>query len=181
MPSPENSPQRSPDSGSRPTGLVSGAGAIVTFWLVLILALYLIMKQVIAPSTPVVSAQGDLKIERSRDGHFYAPGKINDEPVLFLIDTGASLVVVDESLAQRAGLQGGKATRFATANGSMPGRVVSGATISLGPLSVSGLDIGVGLQLGGQVGGKDRALLGQNFLSRFNIRLGRDEMVLQAR
>ena len=49
-------------------------------------------------------------------------------------------------------------------------------------LILSGLDLRrvFGVWVASEVG-KDRALLGQNFLSRFNIRLGRDEMVLQAR
>lgn len=162
---------------SRPKGLVRGAGAIVLFWLAIMLVLYLIMKQVITPAGPVVTAAGELRIERARDGHFYVPGSINGLSVTFLIDTGASMVVVDEQFARRAGLSGGIATRFATANGSMPGRVVPDATIALGPLSVSGLDVGVGLQ----IGGSGRALLGQNFLSRFDIALQREAMLIKSR
>lgn len=162
---------------AQPRGVVRGAGAIVVFWLVIMLVLYLIMKQVLAPASPEVTAQGHLKIERSRDGHFYAPGDINGQPVVFLIDTGASMVVVDETVARNAGLSGGVPARFATANGNMPGRIVTGATVSIGPLSVSGLEVGVGLQ----IGGSGRALLGQNFLSRFDISLNRNDMLIKSR
>lgn len=174
---PPDQPIRRVRQENQPRGLVRGAGAIVLFWLAIMTVLYLIMKQVIAPSGPVVTAAGDLRIERARDGHFYAPGSINGHSVTFLIDTGASMVVVDEQFARGAGLNGGVAARFATANGSMPGRVVPHATITLGPLSVSGLDVGVGLQ----IGGSGRALLGQNFLSRFDIALQRDEMLIKSR
>jgi aspartyl protease family protein len=44
-------------------------------------------------------------------------------------------------------------------------------------MAVSGVRVGVGL-VGGDA---DEALLGQSFLSQFDITLGRDEMVLRKR
>lgn len=73
--------------------------------------------------------------------------------------------------------QGGQSTVFRTANGDLPGRVVGNVQVGVGPVQVSGLRVGIGL-----VGGdSDRALLGQNFLSRFNITLSGDQMVLRGK
>jgi hypothetical protein len=47
--------------------------------------------------------------------------------------------------------------------------------VSAGPFSVSAVTVGVGL-----VGhGNDRGLLGQNFLSRFEISISKKELVLR--
>jgi aspartyl protease family protein len=66
---------------------------------------------------------------------------------------------------------------FRTANGELPGRVVQGVPVTVGPVAVSGVRVGVGL-VGGDA---DDALLGQSFLSQFDITLGRDQMVLRKR
>lgn len=163
------------------TGLTRGLRwaplGIVAFWLVVMAALYGLMTLVLKPPAVTVSANGDLSILRARDGHFYANGTVNGHPVRFLVDTGATTVVVSEAVAQAAGLSGGQATVFRTANGNLPGRVVGNVQVGVGPVQVSGLRVGVGL-----VGGdSDRALLGQNFLSRFNITLSGDEMVLRGK
>ncbi|MES3011648.1 MAG: TIGR02281 family clan AA aspartic protease [Pseudomonadota bacterium] len=163
------------------TGLTRGLRwaplGIVAFWLVVMAVLYGLMTLALKPPPVTVSANGDLSILRARDGHFYANGTVNGHPVRFLVDTGATTVVVSEAVAQAAGLSGGQATVFRTANGNLPGRVVGNVQVGVGPVQVSGLRVGVGL-----VGGdSDRALLGQNFLSRFNITLSGDEMVLRGK
>lgn len=150
---------------------------IVGFWLVVMAGLYGLMTQVLKPPPITVAINGDLTIPRARDGHFYASGTVNGHPVRFMVDTGASMVVVSEAVAQAAGLRGGQATVFRTANGDLHGRVVGSVQVGVGPVEVTGLRVGVGL-----VGGdSDKALLGQNFLSRFNITLSGNEMVLRGK
>lgn len=150
---------------------------IVAFWLVIMAGLYGLMTQVLKPPPITVAINGDLTIPRARDGHFYVSGTVNGHPVRFLVDTGATTVVVSEAVAQAAGLRGGQATVFRTANGDLAGRVVSNVQVGVGPVEVNGLRVGVGL-----VGGdSDKALLGQNFLSRFNITLSGNEMVLRGK
>lgn len=157
--------------------LAWGPLAIVLFWLAVMGVLYAVMNQVLKPPTLVVSATGELSITRARDGHFYAQGQVAGKPVTFLVDTGASLVVVSEAFAREAGLAPGEPTTFRTASGELPGRIVSGLTVSVGPASISGTRVGVGLV------GPDPAvaLLGQSFLSRFELLLSGDTMVLRAK
>ena len=77
---------------------------------------------------------------------------------------------------RRGGLQQGVPTTFRTANGLLAGRTVTGVSVRAGPLSVSSMRIGVGL-----VGdGSQRALLGQNFLSKFEVAISSGEMVIRA-
>ncbi len=167
--------------GARQSGLSSGLKwgplGIVVFWMVVMGALYLAMTYYLKPKPVTVSATGDLIIPRDRDGHFYALGAINDRPVTFLVDTGASLVTVSEAFAQSANLGRGNATVFQTANGTLNGRIVSDVPVSLGPLTVSGVRVGVGLVGDAQ----NKALLGQSFLARFDITLSKNQMILRAR
>ncbi|MCB2007604.1 MAG: TIGR02281 family clan AA aspartic protease, partial [Rhodoferax sp.] len=65
--------------------------------------------------------------------------------------------------------------RFHTANGVIEGRIVADVPVSLGPASVSGVKVAVGMN--GIA--RDQALLGQSFLSKFQITLTGDEMVLR--
>jgi aspartyl protease family protein len=125
----------------------------------------------------VIAAQGDLKIARARDGHFYAPGTVNGKSLQFLIDTGASSVTVSEEFARSAGLVEGQPVTFNTANGPLQGRIVPNVPVAVGPISVSGVTVGVGL-----VGMQAReGLLGQSFLSKFQVTLSKDEMTLRRR
>lgn len=148
---------------------------LLAFWLAVMAVLYAGMTHYMKPKATVVTASGDLKIPRARDGHFYVEGSINGRPITFLVDTGASSVFVSEAFARRAGLKGGETTTFHTANGALAGRVVKEVDVAVGPLSVSSLRVGVGM-----VGGsEDQGLLGQNFLSRFSISIANGEMLIR--
>ena len=167
---------RQPDSNSTKQASPAGAGlrwgplVILLFWLVVMGALYAVMRQVLKPPPLTVSVSGELVIPRARDGHFYARGQVHGQPVTFL-------VVVSQEFARTAGMAPGEATTFRTASGELQGRIVKGVTVSVGPASVSGTRVGVGLV------GPDPsvALLGQSFLSRFEIMLSGDNMVLRGK
>ena len=152
-----------------------GTLSILAFWLVVMAGLYLVMEQVRQPRAAVQAADGTLVIPRGSDGHFRVAGSVNGQPVVFMVDTGASLVVVTDALAQRAGLEGGQATQFQTANGVRRGRVVKAQSVAVRSFAVSGLSVGVGYT-GDSV---EDALLGQNFLQHFEVQLLRDRMVLR--
>jgi aspartyl protease family protein len=73
------------------------------------------------PNQAPQSLHGDDFIEvhlaSSRQGHYLVDGKINDQAVTFLLDTGATQVAVPQQLARRLGLQAGAAIMINTANG----------------------------------------------------------------
>ena len=165
---------REPSNGLS-KGLKWAPLGIVVFWTVIMGLLYVAMTHYLKPKPVTVSASGELVIPRARDGHFYAAGSVNGKPVTFLVDTGASLVTVSEQFAHVAGISAGVPTVFKTANGDLPGRIVSDVPITIGPLSVSGVRIGVGL-VGHEV---SDALLGQSFLSKFEIVLSKEQMTLR--
>lgn len=147
----------------------------MVFWLGLIGVLYVAFQQVLAPKPGVMNASGELVLPRQRDGHFYAAGTVNGQPVQFLVDTGASYVTVSPATARAAGLQGGEPVRFSTANGTLDGRIVSGVPVGIGEFQIASARVAVGLN--GVPDGK--ALLGQNVLSRFDVVLSGDTMTLR--
>ncbi|MBL4828210.1 MAG: TIGR02281 family clan AA aspartic protease [Spongiibacteraceae bacterium] len=51
--------------------------------------------------------------------HYIVNGMINDHPVVFLLDTGASDVVIPQQLAKKIGLQRGPKHYASTANGTI--------------------------------------------------------------
>jgi aspartyl protease family protein len=135
------------------------------------------MNHFMKPKAAVVTATGDLRIKRALDGHFHVPGTINGQPILFLVDTGATHVSVSEAFAQSANLQGGELGQSHTANGVISVRNVRDTTVAIGHASVSGLTVSVGLR-----GEKsDQGLLGQNFLSKFDVSMNNQEMILKPR
>ncbi|MFC4622522.1 TIGR02281 family clan AA aspartic protease [Comamonas nitrativorans] len=150
---------------------------IAIFWVAVLGLLYLGMERYLQPSAAVVTSSGSLQIERHRDGHFYVDGSINGQPVRFMVDTGATYIAVTDALAERAGLHGGEAVQFATANGTRMGRLVRAERITAGPLAVDNLTVGTGYT------GKSEqdALLGQNFLRQFDVLMRGDALELRAR
>ena len=72
------------------------------------------------------SADGVVEIRRGPDGHYHWPGRLNGEPVDFLVDTGASGVAIPAELAERLGLASEGTVRSSTAGGWTTGHVVRG-------------------------------------------------------
>jgi len=155
------------------TGLIP----MMIFWCAVMGLLYMLMTNYLKPKQAQVLANGDLAINRSQDGHFYTTGTINGKEAKFMVDTGASLVSVSEEFAKKAFIRGGVPTTFKTANGDRPGLVVEGVGVSIGPVSVTNVKVGVGLRGGDE----NDALLGQSFLSKFDITMSKTQMVLRSR
>ena len=158
--------------------VLRGAVGMVAFWLLVMAGLYWAMDRWQQPRAARVTATGELVIPRHPDGHFRVAGSINGEPVMFMVDTGASVVSVTDALARRAGLSGGERASFRTANGVREGRMVRADVIRLqGGLQVENLRVATGLGMGSD----DQALLGQNFLQHFSVQMDRERMVLRPR
>jgi aspartyl protease family protein len=64
---------------------------------------------------------GTLIIKPDREGHYRISGAINDEKVMFIVDTGATLVAIPQSLAKRLQLQGRYPVLLQTASGQVYG------------------------------------------------------------
>ena len=70
-----------------------------------------------SPNSTIEGDERAVYLKQDRQGHYTVTGYINREPVLFLVDTGATDVVIPEGMANRLNLQKGRPRRANTANG----------------------------------------------------------------
>ncbi|MCE8035959.1 TIGR02281 family clan AA aspartic protease [Billgrantia tianxiuensis] len=122
----------------------------------------------------VSGADEPIVLERNRSGHFVATGRINGEPIEFLLDTGATYVAVPLGFAERLGLERAGSAWFNTANGRVRGDLTWLDEVSLGGFSATEVRGSISPGLEGEV-----ALLGMSFLNRFDIEIRDSRMVLR--
>jgi aspartyl protease family protein len=110
-------------------------------------------------------------------GHFQTSGSINGRGVQFLVDTGASLVTLGRDTATRLGLdlRNAQPVEARTANGVVRASLVSLATLRIGDVDVYDVQAVV------LPAPMDQVLLGNSYLSRFQMRRDNDQMTLTRR
>jgi aspartyl protease family protein len=110
-------------------------------------------------------------------GHFSTQGQINGKAVHMVVDTGASVVAMSMADAQRMGVdyKAGQVVSMSTANGVIPAWRVKLASVRVGDVLVYDVDSVV------TSGSMPFVLLGNSFLSRFQMTRSNDQMVLQKR
>jgi aspartyl protease family protein len=131
----------------------------------------------INPSSARLGEEGKLTINIAQDGHFYLNLNINEVPVLFMIDTGATDIVISKRDAARIGinLQELNFNRvYQTANGKS-----FGAFTTLDEVEISGMKF---YQINASVNSADMgtSLLGMSFLRRFKrYEFYQDQLILE--
>lgn len=127
-----------------------------------------------APLPPAGSAQ----ITRRADGHFHADVLLNGQRVEMLVDSGASMIVIDEALAARLGIRPPEAAytgEARTANGTARFAPVRLASVRIG--GIERRDVPAGVMRGN---GLPVPLLGQSFLSTVDkVTISGDRMTLE--
>jgi aspartyl protease family protein len=110
-------------------------------------------------------------------GHFVTQGTINGRAVRFLVDTGATNVSMSQTEAQRLGIDYSKGQRGIanTANGQVVAHRVSLGSVRVGDVTVYNVDATI---VPAQM---DHLLLGNSFLSRFQMRRENDTLTLDKR
>ncbi len=110
-------------------------------------------------------------------GHFVTSGSINGRAVRFVVDTGATTIAMGEADARRIGLDYTRGQRgmVRTANGDVPSYRVSLREVRVGDVTVYDVDATV------VPASMEVMLLGNSFLSRFQMRRDADILVLEKR
>lgn len=119
----------------------------------------------------------EILIPAGPGGHFVAGGTINGRAVQFMVDTGATLVALGEAEADRIGLpwRDGETALMNTANGTVPAHRVTLTRLRVGEVEVANVGAVV------VPAAMPMVLLGNSFLSRFQMRRDNDVMRLEAR
>ena len=108
--------------------------------------------------------QAEIVLQQNRGGHYVTSGTINDVPVEFLLDTGATDVSVPAGVAERAGLIAGDAQRAATANGTIEVFSTRIARIDIGELRLRNVTASINANIDG-----DEVLLGMSALRELHM------------
>lgn len=122
------------------------------------------IRSTVVPRQSIHEGGQRVEVPRAADGHFYLTLVVEGTPVDFIVDTGASEMVLAPGDARRIGLQP-EDLRFAgramTANGYVPTAAVRLSEVRLGDIA----DRDVRAMVNG--GELDVSLLGMGYLNRF--------------
>ena len=121
------------------------------------------VRSALIPSYATQTGADTVVLSESQDGDYQVVGKVNGQPVTFVVDTGASDVVLSPADARRLGLD--PATLkfnhgYETANGAGLGADWRADSLAIGPISVADVRVSI------NQAPMSRSLLGMTFLHR---------------
>ncbi len=124
-----------------------------------------------------VNSGSAIVLTAGTNGHFRTTGQINGKSIEFMVDTGASSVVISQADADRLGLDYKNAPTgmASTANGVAPFRLITLSAVRIGDVEVANVEAAV---IPAPMRG---ALLGNSFLMRFQMKRENDVMRLEKR
>nr|WP_133133691.1 retropepsin-like aspartic protease [Legionella sp. PL877] len=107
---------------------------------------------------------GTVTITPDGRGHYYIDGTINNYPVKFMLDTGATLVAVPQGVAEKMRLRGRYSVTMETASGKVTGSLARAEELSFAGFTLRNVKVVI-------VPGADERLilLGMNVLSQFEL------------
>ncbi len=112
-----------------------------------------------------IASDAQIELPRADDGHYYLTADVNGAPVLFVVDTGATQIVLSQADAESAGLDTDDLAyigRAYTANGEVRTAPVWLESITVGPIE----DLGVKAVV--NEGDLEQSLLGMDYLQRYS-------------
>ena len=123
------------------------------------------------------SAGREIVITAGPGGHFITGGSINGRSVRFMVDTGATVLALGRDEALRLGLDLGsaRAALAETANGTVPVQMLTLTRVRVGDVEVANVSAMV------IPSAMPYVLLGNSFLTRFQMRRENDVMRLEQR
>ena len=160
----------------------AGKGMIVFGWLILLGLLTFYFAKFIErqnnpnqdPTLYQTENYREVVLQRNRYGHYIASGEINNEPVTFLLDTGATRISVPAEVAGRLGLKPGAKTPVMTANGRIEVYSTSLREVNLGGIKRHNVSASINPHMPG-----DEVLLGMSFLRHLDFSQQGDQLLLR--
>jgi len=124
----------------------------------------------------MVSAAGVVEVPRAQDGHYYLTLTINDTPLPFMVDTGASGMVLSNEDAAQLGIDPDSLMFLGeamTANGVVRTARVTLPEVALGPFRNQNFRAYV---TEGEMAG---SLLGMDYLGQFRMEFADGKLILR--
>lgn len=139
--------------------------------------LYVLFSALDRPGGTVISVDAGgssmIVLEQDRSGHYQVEGLINNQPVDFLVDTGATDVAIPESLARRLGLEFGPRVKVMTAAGPSNAWMTRLNQVSIGGINRRNVRATI---TSGEFGG---VLLGMSFLKHYSLQQTDGRLVIR--
>lgn len=157
----------------------ASAWMIIGGWVLLFLLLILLFSKVMdnmnnpnaSVATRSVDGRKEVVLDRNKYGHYVATGAINGQPVVFLVDTGATDVAIPEDLARKLGLKKGYAFQAQTANGLATAYTTRLDSVSLGDITLTDIKGSILTNAG-----TEEILLGMTFLKHLELNQKGDQL-----
>lgn len=127
----------------------------------------------IKAALPIEPITGGVVLKTDRQGHFRGIALINDVPMPFMIDTGATKTVIPTKMATAAGLPFGRPIQTSTAGGKVYDSETQISSLKIGNAEIRNLDA----HINGHI---DQALIGMNTLKHFSMTQNGDTLTLSA-
>ena len=114
-------------------------------WLILMLLLFFFFQDTINKqlnpnaelrSSTGVSGETRTVLIRNKKGHYVGTALLNNKPVNFMLDTGATTIAVDQATAENLGLPFGPRVQVSTANGTTFGYQSRVDSLKLGEITL---------------------------------------------
>ena len=121
-----------------------------------------------------IGALKEVQLQRNRYGHYVANGMINNKPVVFILDTGATDISIPEKIARRLKLQAGMKISVNTANGEINVYATELERVRLGAIELRDVSANINPFIQG-----DEVLLGMSFLKHLDFSQEGDKLLIR--
>ena len=112
-------------------------------------------------------------LSRNRYGHYVATGLINQHPVEFMLDTGATSISIPKNVARRLKLTPGGPSQVQTANGTITVYRTQLDSVSIGKIRLHNIRAHINPHIQG-----DEILLGMSFLKHVDFTQTGKELII---
>ncbi len=116
----------------------------------------------------------EVVLQRNRKGHYVANGTINGQPVVFFLDTGATIVSIPAHLNHRLNLPQGRSMIANTANGTITTYSTTLDKIALGNIELHNVRASLNPH-----NNSDEILLGMSFLKHLEFTQRGNTLILR--
>ncbi|WP_218354079.1 retropepsin-like aspartic protease family protein [Alteromonas lipotrueiana] len=126
------------------------------------------------PESMRIDGQTEVRLKQNRQGHYVTDGTINNTPVTFLVDTGATDVAIPASMQRKLGLNAGRTALAHTANGTVRVARTTIDTLTIGDIKLHNVkaNLNPGLPEG-------QILLGMSVLRQLEFTQRQDWLILR--
>lgn len=153
----------------------TGRVMFLIVWIILFFGLFLFFYYYDKSDSIVhVATTNEFILSADGEGHYRMKGRINDYPVEFLVDTGATLVAIPKNIAERLHISGRYPVTMTTANGEVTGSLTRLQQLSFGEFKLNDIKAVII-----PAASDDTVLLGMNVLSQFNIEQQGNRLILK--